>query len=138
MVATETTVADEAEAGSEAGSEGEGGSKRAAQYISFPKGAAVWVELEKEAERVGKTPRVLVFELLAGRYGVEVPAVGERAPRRKYASKEEAKAAQKAARDTKNAVIKAFLEQHAAEYQALLAQKEREAQAGLAGAGAAA
>lgn len=143
MVATDATVVaedveGEAEASEgEAGSGGEGeGSKRAAQYISFPKGAAIWAELEREAERAGKTPRVLVFEMLAGRYGVEVPVVAGRGggggARKKYASKEEAKAAQKVARDTKNAAIKAFLAQHAAEFDALMAQKARE----LAGAAA--
>lgn len=138
MVATdaaETTGVAEGEG------EGEGEaseSKRAANYVTFPRGndaaMAIWEKLEEEAQAQNKTPRQVVFELLSARYGTDVPVIGTRAPRKKYATEEERKAAQKAQRDTKNAAIKAFLEQHAAEFDALMKQKAVELSAGGASA----
>lgn len=116
----------ESSAGS--GDDNESKASRAAKYINFPKDSPLWERLESEATAAGKTPRQLVFELLAGRYGVEVPATVATAPRKKYASDEERAAAQKAARKDRNELIKQLLAEHAAK-QAQLAQASAQATA---------
>jgi hypothetical protein len=76
-------------------------------YISTPE--PLKSKIESEAAAAGKTPRAFVRDMLAQHWGLVLTPARTRTT---YATPEEKKAAQKAKRTEKNALIKRLLEEH--------------------------
>lgn len=79
--------------------------------ISIPATPELRAKLEEQAKAENTTVRALVVRQLYGQYGVSAP---EPRVRTQYATPEEKKAASKARRQGRAALIKQLLEQHKA------------------------
>lgn len=111
---TEQTTATNEDASEASGQNGQGqgqGNQKARAGIYFQAPSVLRERIDAEAQEAGKTPAVFVRDLLAQRYGVELPAAQTRT---KYANADERKAAQTAARKSRQELIKQLLEAHKA------------------------
>lgn len=96
-------------------------------YVTTP--VELHEKLEAEATAAGKSVAGFVRELLGQRYGLDLTKLAE-APRRKYATTEEKRAAQKAKNKERSELYKMLM----AEYKAKLAAAAAAAGAGTGGA----